>query len=122
MVNTPFFKCGIAGDGNYLRALTPFGFQSDPRQLWEARSTYLEISPLLYADQMTGALLMYHGMDDQNIGTAPINSERMFTALEALGKPSQLIMYPYEDHGQIAKETVLDQWARFTAWLEKYLK
>lgn len=122
MVNTPFFKCGIAGDGCYLRPLTPFGFQSDPRQLWEARSTYLEISPLLYADQMTGALLMYHGLDDQNIGTAPINSERMFTALEALGKPAQLVMYPYEDHGQIAKETVLDQWARFSAWLDKYLK
>lgn len=122
MVHTPFFKAGIAGDGNYLRALTPFGFQSDPRQLWEARETYLGVSPLLYADQITGALLMYHGMDDQNMGTAPINSERMFTALEALGKPAELIMYPYEDHGQIAKETVLDQWARFAAWLDKYLK
>ena len=122
MVHTPFFKCGIAGDGNYLRALTPFGFQSDPRQLWEARETYLGVSPLLYADQMTGALLMYHGMDDQNIGTAPINSERMFTALESLGKPAQLVMYPYEDHGQIARETVLDQWARFAAWLDLYLK
>ena len=122
LVSTPFFKCGIAGDGNYLRPLTPFGFQSDSRQLWEARSTYLEVSPLLYADQMTGALLMYHGMDDQNVGTAPINSERMFTALESLGKPAELVMYPYEDHGQIAKETILDQWARFAAWLDEYLK
>ena len=122
MVHTPFFKCGIAGDGNYLRALTPFGFQSDPRQLWEARETYLGVSPLLYADQMTGALLMYHGMDDQNIGTAPINSERMFTALESLGKPAQLVMYPYEDHGQIARETLMDQWARFASWLDEYLK
>ena len=122
MVHTPFFKAGIAGDGNYLRALTPFGFQSDPRQLWEARETYLGVSPLLYADQMTGALLMYHGMDDQNIGTAPINSERMFTALESLGKPAQLVMYPYEDHGQIARETLMDQWARFAAWLDEYLK
>ena len=31
-------------------------------------------------------------------------------------------MYPYEDHGQIARETLLDQWARFVAWLDKYLK
>ena len=122
MVHTPFFKCGIAGDGNYLRALTPFGFQSDPRQLWEARETYLGVSPLLYADQMTGALLMYHGLDDQNIGTNPINSERMFTALEAMGKPAQLVEYPYEDHGQIARETLMDQWARFAAWLDEYLK
>ena len=122
LVGTPFFKCGIAGDGNYLRPLTPFGFQSDDRSLWEARETYLEISPLLYADQMTGALLMYHGMDDQNVGTAPINSERMFTALDSLGKPAELVMYPYEDHGQIARETILDQWARFSAWLDEYLK
>jgi dipeptidyl aminopeptidase/acylaminoacyl peptidase len=122
MIATPFFKAGIAGDGNYLRPLTPFGFQSERRQLWEARELYLDMSPLLRAEQLTGALLMYHGLEDQNIGTAPINSERMFTALEALGKPSALIMYPYEDHGQIARETVLDQWARFVDWLDKYVK
>jgi dipeptidyl aminopeptidase/acylaminoacyl peptidase len=76
----------------------------------------------LYAEQMTGALLMYHGIDDQNMGTDPQNSERMFAALEALGKPAALYMYPYEDHGQIAKETVLDQWARWVAWLDKWVK
>ena len=65
---------------------------------------------------------MYHGMEDQNIGTAPINSERMFAALEAVGKESVLYMYPYEDHGQISKETILDQWARWIAWLDKYVK
>jgi dipeptidyl aminopeptidase/acylaminoacyl peptidase len=77
---------------------------------------------MLYADQLTGALLMYHGDDDQNVGTAPINSDRLFMALEALGKPAQLVTYPYEDHGQIARETLLDQWARWTAWLERWLK
>ncbi len=122
MVHTPFFKAGIAGDGNYNRLLTPFGFQSDQRQIWEVRETYLSLSPILYADQMTGALLMYHGIDDQNMGTAPQNSERMFAALEALGKPAALYMYPYEDHGQIAKQTVLDQWTRWVTWLDKWLK
>ena len=80
------------------------------------------MSPLLYAEDFTGALLMYHGQEDQNVGTNPINSDRLFTALEALGKPAELVTYPYEDHGQIAKETVLDQWARFTAWLDQWLK
>jgi len=122
MIATPYFKAGIAGDGNYNRMLTPFGFQSETRQLWEGREMYLEMSPLLRAEQLTGALLMYHGLEDQNIGTAPINSERMFTALESLGKPASLYMYPYEDHGQIARETVLDQWARWVAWLDKYVK
>lgn len=122
MVHTPFFKAGIAGDGNYNRLLTPASFQSEQRQLWDARETYLTMSPLLYAEQMNGALLMYHGMDDQNVGTAPINSIRMFHALETLGKTASLYMYPYEDHGPAAKETILDLWARWVAWLDKYLK
>jgi dipeptidyl aminopeptidase/acylaminoacyl peptidase len=71
---------------------------------------------------MTGAVLLYHGMADQNIGTDPINSPRLFQALDALGKNAALYMYPYEDHGQIAQETILDQWARFVAWLDMWVK
>lgn len=122
LAHTPYFKCGIAGDGNYLRPLTPFSFQNERRSLWEARETYLDMSPLLYVERFSGALLMYHGLEDQNVGTNPINSERLFTALEELGKPAELVMYPYEDHGQIAKETILDQWTRFAAWLDRWLK
>ena len=122
MIHTPFFKCGIAGDGCYMRSLTPFGFQSEDRPLWSARGTYQEMSPFLYAEQITGALLLYHGMEDQNAGTSPINSQRLFGALQSLGKPSTLLMYPYEDHLQISRETILDQWARFSEWLDRYLK
>jgi dipeptidyl aminopeptidase/acylaminoacyl peptidase len=122
MVHTPYFKAGIAGDGNYLRPLTPNGFQSERRDLWEARETYLEMSPLLYADKLNGALLMYHGMADQNVGTAPINSERLYHALMGLGKTASLYMYPYEDHGPATRETNLDLWARWVAWLDLYLK
>lgn len=122
MIATPFFRAGIAGAGNYNRTLTPFGFQSEGRQLWEGREMYQTMSPILYAEQLTGAILLYHGMEDQNIGTHPINSERFYDVLTALGKPASLVMYPYEDHGQIAEETVLDQWARFVAWLDRWLK
>lgn len=122
MIQTPYFKAGIAGDGNYNRTLTPMAFQAEQRFLWDARETYTTMSPLLYAEQLTGALLMYHGMDDQNVGTDPINSDRMFQALEGLGKPAALYKYPYENHGPAARETLLDLWARWVAWLEKYLK
>ena len=122
MVHTPFFKAGIAGDGDYNRTLTPTGFQNERRDLWAGRETYLNMSPFLYADHLNGALLMYHSMEDQNVGTAPINSIRMFQALQSLGKTTALFMYPYEDHGPIAKETDLDQWARWVMWLDKYVK
>jgi dipeptidyl aminopeptidase/acylaminoacyl peptidase len=122
MVHTPFFKAGIAGDGAYNRTLTPLGFQSERRDFWQAREVYLGMSPFLYANNLTGALLMYHGMDDQNVGTHPINSTRLFHALNGLGKTAALYMYPYEDHGPATQETLLDLWARWVAWLDKYVK
>jgi dipeptidyl aminopeptidase/acylaminoacyl peptidase len=122
MVNTPFFKAGIAGNGMYNRTLTPNGFQSERRDFWEGQKTYLEMSPFLKADKLSGALLMYHSIDDQNVGTAPMSSERMMHALQGLGKTASLYMYPYEDHGPATKETLLDQWARWTAWLDIYVK
>jgi dipeptidyl aminopeptidase/acylaminoacyl peptidase len=121
MVHTPFFKAGIAGDGAYNRTLTPQSFQSERRDLWTAQGTYLDMSPLLDAHNLTGALLMYHGLFDQNVGTFPINSIRMYEALESLGKTVALYMYPWEDHGPAAQETLLDLWARWTAWLDKWV-
>jgi dipeptidyl aminopeptidase/acylaminoacyl peptidase len=122
MVHTPFFKAGIAGDGAYNRTLTPIGFQSERRDLWEAPNVYLSMSPFLYANNLTGALLMYHGLADQNVGTDPTNSLRLYHALNGLGKTTALYLYPLEDHGPASRETLLDLWARWGAWLDKYVK
>jgi dipeptidyl aminopeptidase/acylaminoacyl peptidase len=122
MVHTPFFRAGIAGDGAYNRTLTPIGFQSERRDLWEAPHVYLAMSPFLYANNLTGALLMYHGLADQNVGTDPTNSIRLYHALNGLGKTTALYLYPLEDHGPASRETLLDLWARWAAWLDKYVK
>ncbi len=122
LAHTPFFKAGIAGDGAYNRTLTPIGFQSERRDLWEAPNVYLGMSPFLYANNLTGALLMYHGLGDQNVGTDPDNSIRLFHALNGLGKPVAMYLYPLEDHGPASRETLLDLWARWAAWLDKYVK
>ena len=121
MVHTPFFKAGIAGDGNYNRTLTPLGFQSERRYFWDAREVYLSMSPFMWANNLTGALLMYHGMHDQNVGTAPDHAPRLFHALNGLGKDAAMYMYPFEDHGPATLESILDLWGRWTAWLELHL-
>lgn len=122
LAHTPFFKAGIAGDGNYNRTLTPMAFQSERRYFWDAREVYTSMSPFFWANQINGALLMYHGAEDANVGTHPIHSERMFHVLDGLGKTAAMYMYPYEDHGPIAKETTLDLWARWVGWLDTYVK
>ncbi|HEY4303352.1 MAG TPA: prolyl oligopeptidase family serine peptidase [Gemmatimonadaceae bacterium] len=122
MTHTPFFKAGIAGDGMYNRTLTPNGFQNERRTIWEGRDTYLDMSPFLAADRLSGAILMYHSLEDQNNGTDLTSSVRMMQALQGLGKQASLYMYPYEDHGPATRETDLDQWARWIAWFDTYVK
>ena len=122
MVHTPFFKAGIAGDGNFNRTLTPLMFQSERRIFWDAKDTYTSMSPFMHANELTGALLMYHGMHDQNVGTAPDHSPRLFHALNGLGKEAAMYLYPYEDHGPASRATILDLWGRWTAWLDVHLK
>jgi dipeptidyl aminopeptidase/acylaminoacyl peptidase len=122
MTLVPFFKAGIAGDGMYNRSLTPFGFQSERRSFFEAQDVYLGMSPFFRADKLSGALLMYHSIEDQNVGTAPESSIRMLHALQGLGKTAALYMYPYEDHSVGTYQTDLDQWARWFAWFDIYVK
>jgi dipeptidyl aminopeptidase/acylaminoacyl peptidase len=122
MTLVPYFKAGIAGDGMYNRSLTPFGFQSERRNFYQAQDTYLDMSPFLRADKLAGALLMYHNSEDQNQGTAPLSSVRMMQALQGLGKTAALYMYPYEDHSVATYQSDLDQWARWFAWFDVYVK
>lgn len=122
MTLVPYFKAGIAGDGMYNRSLTPFGFQSERRNFFQAQDTYLDMSPFFRADKMAGALLMYHAIEDQNQGTAPMSSTRMMAALQGLGKPAALYMYPYEDHSVATYASDLDLWARWFAWFDVYVK
>ena len=79
------------------------------------------MSPFVYANNLTGALRLYHGLHDQNVGTAPDHSPRLFHALNGLGKKAAMYLYPFEDHGPATEETILDLWARWTAWLDVHL-
>lgn len=122
LAHAPFFKAGIAGDGAYNRSLTPGGFQSERRSVWEAPHIYQEIAPFFSADQIDAPMLMYHGGADNNSGTWPIQSQRMIQALTGLGKTAVLYEYPFESHTPRAIENKLDMWARFLDWFDTYVK
>jgi dipeptidyl aminopeptidase/acylaminoacyl peptidase len=80
------------------------------------------MSPFFRADKISGALLLYHNGEDQNVGTALISSIRMFAALQGLGKTAALYVHPYEDHSVATFASDLDQWARWVAWMDTYVK
>lgn len=122
LAHTPYFKAGIAGNGAYNRSLTPHGFQSERRTLWEAPHVYMEMSPFFRADRINAPILMYHGADDNNTGTWPMQSERFMWALSSLGKTAELYLYPYESHTPRAIENKLDLWARWITFFDRYVK
>ncbi|MFL1011319.1 alpha/beta hydrolase family protein [Flavisericum labens] len=116
------FAAGVARSGAYNRTLTPFGFQSEERNYWEAPGVYYNMSPFMHADTMKTPLLLIHGAADNNSGTYPLQSERYFNALKGLGAPVRLVMLPNESHGYAAKESVLHMLWEQDQWFKKYLK
>ncbi len=116
------FAAGIARSGAYNRTLTPFGFQAEERNYWEAPNIYYEMSPFMHADEMKTPLLLIHGVADNNSGTYPMQSERYFNALKGLGATVRLVMLPNESHGYVARESILHMLWEQDQWLDKYVK
>jgi dipeptidyl aminopeptidase/acylaminoacyl peptidase len=122
LAHTSFFRAGIAESGAYNRTLTPFGFQNEERTYWEATELYTRMSPFTYADSIKTPILLVHGMADDNTGTFPINSERLYAALKGNGGIAKYIQLPAEPHGYRARESIGHVMAEEVAWLDKYVK
>jgi dipeptidyl aminopeptidase/acylaminoacyl peptidase len=116
------FACGIARSGAYNRTLTPFGFQSEQRNYWDAPQVYNTMSPFMNADKMKTPLLLVHGDADNNPGTFTLQTERYFQALKGLGAPVRMVLLPKESHGYAAKENIFHLLWEQDQFLEKYLK
>ena len=122
LAHTKLFRAGIARSGAYNRTLTPFGFQGEERSYWEAPELYDRMSPFTYADKIKTPILLVHGMADNNTGTYPIQSERMYAALKGNGGTVRYVQLPSESHGYAARESVGHTLAEMLAWLDQWVK
>jgi len=122
LAHSRLFRAGFAESGAYNRSLTPFGFQSERRTFWEVPDLYAKMSPFWYANQIKDPILLMHGEADDNTGTYPINSERLFAAIKGHGGIVRLVMLPNEAHGYAARETLLHVLAERLNWFDKYVK
>ncbi|HYK75590.1 MAG TPA: prolyl oligopeptidase family serine peptidase [Daejeonella sp.] len=122
LAHTNLFKAGIARSGAYNRTLTPFGFQNEDRTYWQNPQLYYEMSPFSYADKIKTPILLIHGDSDDNTGTFPINSERLFNAIKGAGGTTRFVFLPYEAHSYRAKENILHMLWEMDSWLDRYVK
>jgi dipeptidyl aminopeptidase/acylaminoacyl peptidase len=122
LARSTLFRAGVARSGAYNKTLTMFGFQSERRTLWEGQKTYLDVSPLFFADKIKAPLLLIHGDLDPNPGTTPMQSERMFEAIRGLGGTARLVMLPFEAHGYQSLESVQHVLYEMVSWFDRYVK
>jgi len=122
LAHSDLFRAGVARSGAYNRTLTPFGFQAERRPLWQAKSIYANLSPFMHADKIREPLLLIHGENDDNAGTFPLQSQRMFQAVKGNGGTVRLVMLPHESHGYAARESVLHVQAETIEWLNRHVR
>jgi dipeptidyl aminopeptidase/acylaminoacyl peptidase len=122
LAHSDIFRAGVARSGAYNRTLTPFGFQDEERNFWEATKIYTDVSPFFYANKINEPILLIHGEADNNQGTFPIQSERLFAAIQGNGGTARLVMLPFEAHGYSAKESTEHTLYEMVQWFDKYVK
>ena len=122
LAHTKLFKAGISRSGAFNRSLTPYGFQDESRNYWDANKLYQDMSPFNYAHKLSGALLLIHGSKDENAGTFTIQSERLFQALRGHNKYVRYVELPLDGHSYRIRENVLHYLYEANLWLDKYVK
>ncbi len=122
LVHSQLFQAGVALSGAYNRTLTPFGFQTEHRTLWQAPDTYLAMSPFLYSNSLHAPLLLVHGLEDQNAGTPALQSIQFYEAIRRTGGDADILLLPHEGHSYRGREAVLTTAATMLRFFDKHLK
>ena len=122
LAHSDIFRAGLARSGAYNRTLTPFGFQNEQRTFWEVPQIYAAMSPFYYAHKINEPILLIHGEADDNSGTFPIQSERLYMALKGHGAIVRYVTLPNEAHGYAARESVLHTVAEMLNWANEWAK
>ncbi len=122
LAHSDMFRAGIARSGAYNRTLTPFGFQGERRSFWDATKLYTDISPFFFANKINEPILLIHGEADNNQGTFPMQSERLYAAIGGNGGTARLVMLPLESHGYAARESVEHTLYEMVQWFDKHVK
>ena len=127
IASDPRFKAAMsgAGMGHFIA-----GYGSDEYTMqynnelglpWQNLEAWVKVSyPFFHADRIKTPTLFISGESDFNVPI--IGSEQMYQALNTLGVPTELVIYPGQFHILTHPSYVHDRMLRFYDWFNKYLK
>ncbi|HEY5918315.1 MAG TPA: S9 family peptidase [Chryseolinea sp.] len=121
------FKAAASGAGSALQ-ITMYGTDQYVQQYemelgvpWKNMDKWMKISyPFLNIEKIKTPTLYMVGEMDYNVPAA--GSEQMYQALRSLGVPTQLVIYPKQNHGLTVPSYWQDRYQRYADWFGKYLK
>jgi dipeptidyl aminopeptidase/acylaminoacyl peptidase len=87
---------------------------------WKNPETWAHLSyPFLHADKIKTPTLFLCGENDFNVPL--LNTEQMYQALRSLGIPTELVIYPGQNHGIKKPSYVIDRFKRYLDWHAKWI-
>lgn len=126
IVKTGRFKAATTGasEVNYLANYGTDHYQKEwEGELglpWENTEGWMRISPFFQVAKVTTPTLILCGENDVNVPL--LNSEQLYQALRRLGKETELVIYPGQNHGIVKPSYIKDRYERYIAWYDKYVK
>lgn len=121
------FKVAISGAGSAnqisMYGVDEYVFQYDNEigPPWRNPQGWMKVSyPFFKADRIHTPTLFMGGDKDFNVPL--VGSEQMYQALQTLGVPTELVIYPGEFHEFTRPSFLRDRFERYLAWYAKYLK
>ena len=120
------FKAAISGAG-ISNSLASYGYDQYTREYelelgtpWENKQAYERVSyPFFHAYKITTPTLFQCSEDDFNVPC--LGAMQMYQALRSLNVPTQLVIYPEQNHGISVPSYLLDRMQRNLAWYQQYL-
>lgn len=89
-------------------------------QPWDNPEIYARCSPISYAGKMTTPTLILHGEADKRV---PVGQGReLYAALRARAVPTDMVIYPREEHPILERHHQRDLLERVLDWYNRWLK
>ncbi|MBN1211233.1 MAG: S9 family peptidase [candidate division Zixibacteria bacterium] len=125
--HTDRFKCLISIDGTFNH-LSDYGSTEElwfPEwecngTPWTNREEYVRSSPMTYAENFKTPTMVIHGQLDYRVDLS--EGLQMFTALQRMGVPSQLLYFPDEGHSVGKLKNLRHVYQKQFEWLERWLR
>jgi dipeptidyl aminopeptidase/acylaminoacyl peptidase len=123
---TTRFKAAISGAG-YALSTSLYGhdqyqkdYETELGRPWENHDLWNKLSPFYKVAKITTPTLFMGGNIDWNVPI--LGSEQMYQALRSLGRTTELVVYPDENHSFKTPSHIKDRLERFLAWYGQYVK